>query len=147
MSADSIWQAIRTHYGFQSTGAHFIEVIDIKLQPEDLYHRLMAFDEDGFLLRGVPITHYGENFQEEEELSSSLENLVVLLWLRLNHKDLPRLMKQHYGTEFQSKTLASIKPEISQVLDSLTDEVLTFQDAKTMRSAAQSSRPFNNPAT
>ena len=49
-SIDSIWQAIRLHYGFQSTGAHFIDFAAIKREPderpEDLYQRLMAFTED-----------------------------------------------------------------------------------------------------
>lgn len=47
---DSIWQAIRLHYGFQSTGAHFLDFIDIHLDQnerlEDLYQRLMAFTKD-----------------------------------------------------------------------------------------------------
>ena len=64
---------------FQSTGAHFIDFIDIKLQPderpEDLYQRLMVFIEDNLLLRGRgSITHHGENLQEDDddELSPSL---------------------------------------------------------------------------
>ena len=40
-SMSSIWQAIRLHYGFQSTGAHLLNFNDIKLdpdeRPEDLY--------------------------------------------------------------------------------------------------------------
>ena len=132
-SIDSIWQAIRTHYGFQSTSAHFIDFIDIMFQPdecpEDLYQRLMAFVEGNLLLGGGgggSITYHSENLQEDEELSLSLENLVVLLWLHLIHKDLPHLVKQCYGTELRSRTLASIKPEIYHVLDSLMDEVLAF---------------------
>ena len=34
-SIDSTWQSIRMHYVFQSTGAHFIDFIDIKLQPDE----------------------------------------------------------------------------------------------------------------
>ena len=40
-SVNSIWQAIRAHYGFQSTGAHFLDLSSIKLEvderPEDLF--------------------------------------------------------------------------------------------------------------
>lgn len=46
-SLNDIWQKIRQHYGFQSTGAHFLDLADIKSlpneKPEDLYQRLMAF--------------------------------------------------------------------------------------------------------
>ena len=46
-SLESIWQRIRQYYGFQSTGAHFLDLASIKLdqneRPEALYERLMAF--------------------------------------------------------------------------------------------------------
>ena len=48
-----IWQAIQLHYGFQSTGAHFLDLADIKLEhdkkPEDLYQRINAFVDDNLL--------------------------------------------------------------------------------------------------
>ncbi|KAL5006931.1 hypothetical protein ScPMuIL_015737, partial [Solemya velum] len=51
-SLDNIWQVIRLHYGFQFTGAHFLDFIDIRLErPEDLYQRLVAFVEDNLLVR------------------------------------------------------------------------------------------------
>ncbi len=44
-----------------------------------------------------------------------------------------QLVKQRYGTELRSRTLASLKPEISQTLDSLLDEIHTSADAKVLR--------------
>lgn len=48
-STDNIWQAIRMHYGFNSTGAHFTNLNEIRLEPEecpkDLYQCLVAFVE------------------------------------------------------------------------------------------------------
>ena len=35
VSIDSIWQAIRLHYGFQTSGAHFLDFASIKLQPDE----------------------------------------------------------------------------------------------------------------
>ena len=62
-SIPNIWQAIRLHYGFQSTGAHFIDFADIKLEPEerpeDLFQRLMAFMEDNLQVRNGGISHMG----------------------------------------------------------------------------------------
>ena len=59
------------------------------------------------------------------------------------HSELPRLVKQRYGTELCSRTLASIKPEISQALDSLLEELHHSEEARVMRSAGrfQSQRP------
>ena len=76
----------------------------------------MAFVED-ILLKANSLSHHGDLITEDEELSPSLENFVVLTWLKLIHPDLPRLVKQRYGTELQrSRTLASIKPEVSPSL-------------------------------
>ena len=45
-------------------------------------------------------------------------------------------MKQRYRTELHSPTLASIKPEISQALQSLLDEIRATEDAKVTRTTA-----------
>ena len=115
-SIDSVWHTIRQHYGFQVTGAHFLDFADIRLEPNerpaDLYQRLMAFlKELGLQTNGI--SHHGEAMTEDEELTLTLENFIVLTWVRLVHPELPRLVKQRYGTELRSRTLASVKPEIS----------------------------------
>ena len=134
---NSIWQSIRAHYGFQFTGAHFLNISDIKLlpdeRPEELFQRLTAFIEDNLLVRNGGITHHGEKISEDEEVTPTLENIIVAMWLQLIHKDLPKLVKQRYGTELRSRTIASIKPEISQALDSLLEEIHS-NDARVMRS-------------
>lgn len=137
-SLEFIWQTIRQHFGFQVTGAQFIDFSEIHLaadeRPEDLYQRLTAFVEDS-LLRANGLTHNGQAVHEDEELTPTLENFLVLTWLRLIHPSLPRLVKQRYGTELRSRTLASIKPEISQALNSLLEEIRTSDDARILRAA------------
>ena len=85
-SMNSIWQAIRLHFGFQSTGTHFLDFNNITLapaeRPEDLYQCLMFFIEDNLLLANGNISHHGEVPGADEEMSPTLENLVVLTWLR-----------------------------------------------------------------
>ena len=146
-SIDNIWQSIRAHYGFQSTGAHFIDLMNIKLKvderPEDLYQRLMAFVEDSLLLTTSGLNHHGEAPTEDEELTPTLENLIVLFWLHLINSNLPGLVKQRYGTELRSRTLASIKPEISQAMDTLLETLQSNEEAKIMRAGAyQARQPF-----
>ena len=41
-------------------------------------------------------------------------------------------MKQRYGTALRSCTLAPIKPEITQALQSLLDDIRATEDAKVM---------------
>ena len=150
-SMAQIWQSIREHFGFQSTGAHFIDFSDIHLdpneRPEDLYQRLVAFVEDSMLTKEANITHHGECVTEDEEMTPTLENFIVLSWLRLIHSDLPRLVKQRYATELRSRTLASIKPEISQALDSLLNELHLSEEAKVMRSAVSEMRGYRRVAS
>ena len=70
------------------------------------------------------ITHLSEALDGDEDLTSTLENTIVVLWLQLIHPGLPLLVKQKYGSELRNKSLcASLKPEISQALASLLDEL------------------------
>ena len=65
----------------------------------------MAFVGDT-LLHANSLSHHGEVRTEDEELTPTLENLIVLTWLKLLHYDLPRLVKQRHRTELRSQTLA-----------------------------------------
>ena len=91
-SIQFIWSTIRQHFGFQITGAHFIDFADIHLEsderPEDLFQRLMAFIGD-VLLRGNSLSHHGDIVTADEELTPTLENFVVLTWLKLIHPEYP----------------------------------------------------------
>ena len=137
VSLNDVWQKIRLHYGFQSTGAHFLDLSNIHLspdeRPEDLYQRLMAFFEDNLLTVGGAISHQGETISTDEDLTPTLENTIVFLWLQLINPGLPQLVKQKYGSELRNKSLASLKPEISQALSSLLDELRSIEDSKAMR--------------
>ena len=62
-------------------------------RPKDLLQRLQSFTEDNLLRSDGSIRHQGEIPGEDEELSPTLENFIVLTWLRLLHRDLPSLVK------------------------------------------------------
>ena len=148
-SMPEIWQAIRLHFGFQTSGANFIDFTAIHLEPgerhEDLYQRLMAFVDDSLLRRDSGISHNGLVPADDEELTPTLENMIVLTWLNLIHAALPKLVKQRYGTELRSRTLASIRPEISQALDSLLQELNAAEHAQAFRTAvATPTNKFSN---
>ena len=136
-SISSVWQMIRAHYGFQQSGAHFLDFSEIHYEaderPEDLYQRILTFVDDNLLKARGSITHHGDQIEVDEQKSPSLENFIVLQWLTLIHKGLPKLVKQKYATELRTHTLASIKCEISQALSSLMEELQSIQDVKNMR--------------
>jgi len=59
-------------------------------RPEELFQSLMAFTEDNLLTASSGITDHSDIPDTDEELSPSLENFVVLNWLRLLHTSLPQ---------------------------------------------------------
>ena len=88
------------------------------------------------------ISHIGDLVNKDEELTQSLEKVNVLTWLKLLHPDLPTLFKQRYGIVLCPRTLASIKPEISQALSYLLEKIPSISDAKVLRSAASQLQPI-----
>ena len=66
-------------------------------------------------------------------MSPSLENTIVYLWLQLINPGFTLIVKQRYGAELRNRSLASLKPEISQALASLQDELRTIEDTRAMR--------------
>ena len=73
-SIQSVWNMIREHFGFQITGAHFLDFANLHLEaderPEDLFQRLMAFVEDT-LLHTNSLSHHGDLTTEDEELTAT----------------------------------------------------------------------------
>ena len=101
-SLNDIWAKIREHYGFQSNVSRFLDIHSIELNVgeryEDLYQRIVSFFDDNLLTAGS-ITQHGDEIYCDEEISPSLENLIVYMWLSKIHDGLPALIKQRYGSE------------------------------------------------
>ena len=137
-SIASVWNMIRLHFGFHQTGAQFLNFDDIKLKPDErpetLYQRLLSFVEDCLLTKNSVIKHHDDTIEVDEEVTPTLENMIVLRWLQLINPDLPKIVKEKYSTDLRTRTLASLKPEISMALDSLLSSVQFENDAKLMRS-------------
>ena len=104
----------------------------------------MAFFEDNLLSVHGSLTHHGDQATVDEDLSPTLENTVVVLWLQLIHPGLPLLVKQNTVLNYAIKTLASLKPEISQTLGSLLDELRSIEDTKAMRIGSTTPRRHPN---
>ena len=144
-SLKDVWKAIRLHLGFQSNGARVLDLAGMCLKPgerpEDLYQRLLAFIDDNLMKADGGIKHHNADIAQDEELTPSLENFVVVTWLGLVQKDLPKLVKQRYSTQLRTQSLASIKDEISGALDSLLEEIQSNQESSVLRSVV---RPRNS---
>ena len=144
-SLNDVWGKIREHYGFHSTGAKFLDFGNVRLKTgeraEDLYQRLVTFIDDNMLTTADKIKHHGTTVTTDEELTPTLENVIVFTWLERIHVGLPGLIKQKYGSELRNQTLSSLKSEISQSLDSLLDELKTVDESRVQRT---STYPYPN---
>ena len=152
-SLDYIFQKLREHYGFQSSGANFLDLANIKYDPseryEDLFQKLLSFFEDNLLKADSGVSHDGETITTDEDASPTLQNTIVFIWLQLIHQSLPLLVKQRYGPELRNKTLFSIKQEISQCIPTLLDEIRSSDDSRLMRTFTSNSnrKPFPDSNT
>ena len=137
VSLSDIWNKIREHYGFHCTGSRILDLSTIRLdtgeRPQRLYQRLLSFFEDNLQSAGSSVTHNGVAPTSDEEITPTVENITVVLWLERLHVGLPALVKQRYGSELRNKTLASIKSEISLALDSLLEELKGNDDSRVLR--------------
>ena len=137
ISLNDVWQKIREHYGFLSSGAQFLDLSLVKQDPddgpEDLYQKLFMFFEDN-LVKANGLRHNGDVLDTDEEITPSIENAITWFWLNLLHPGLPQLVKQRYGSELRNKTLASLKTEISQSISSLLDELASVEETRVFRS-------------
>jgi hypothetical protein len=138
---------IREHYGFHVTGQRFLDLTSMRLlpgeKPADLYQRLVCFFTDNLFTRASRLTHKGRDPVVDEKLSPTIQNTIVVLWLERVHVGLPGLVKQRYGTELRNKTLASLKSEIAQALDSMLEELNSANSDTRVLRLPQTSR-FSN---
>ena len=68
-------------------------------------------------------------------MTPTLLNTTVVLWLRAIHPSLPALVKQRYSTELRSKTVATLREDISESLNSLLAELSGESAANIARAA------------
>ena len=127
LSLNDIWTRLRIFYGFRKSGGLILDLTSFQLEEdeshESLWERLHAFAMDNLLQPSDGLLHLGENVDEIEEMSPTLSNSLVTLWLHAIHKSLPALVKQRYSTELRSKTLISVRVDISESLNSLLAEL------------------------
>ena len=122
-SLQEIFNRLRSHYGFRSTGGRILELAQFSLLPdesyESLWERLSAFVDDNLLKVAGEISHRGEMVISDEEPCPTLENVTVVLWLKAINPDLPMMIKQRFSTQLRNTTLFSLREEISEAIPSV----------------------------
>ena len=139
-SLEAVWQKLRLYYNMESTGSLLNEVWNIVREPDEtpqaLYSRLKQMYDDN-LLRANGLHHVDGPLAEDEELSPTLHNTIILHWLNILHPKLRDVVSQRFATELRNSTYAKIFPEISRCINEL---LLTIDSESVCRTFG--SRPF-----
>lgn len=149
LSLSDIWHRLRIFYGFRKSGALILDLstfhIDEGESYEALWERLHAFTMDNLLHPADGLRHLNDDKPKREEMTPTLLNTTVVLWLRAIHPSLPALVKQRYSTELRSKTVATLREDISESLDALLAELSGESAANIARAAVFNSYHKRSP--
>ena len=122
-----IWHRLRIHYGIRKSGALILDLASLCREEgesyESLWERLYAFVSDNLLQPSDGMKHMGYKQKEKEELTPTMLNVMVTLWLKIINPNLPATIKQKYTTQLRDQTLASLREDISESLDAIISEL------------------------
>lgn len=111
---------------------------------EDLFQRMYAFVEDNLIERNDNRTHLGRQATDDKRISQSFLSVLVLQWLFVINKELPRAVTMKYAMELRNKTIASLRSEILIALPSILRDFEDSNEAKVMRVAFQGGKRFSD---
>jgi hypothetical protein len=120
---------LEQHYHIQKSGAHFLSISEIKFNPSDSYENfymeLHGAVEDSLRKQGeLLLFRNSEPLEADEEMSPTLENMVVLLWLERIDPRLPKKVSATFAHQMVGNTsLRDLQPIISARLPSLLQEL------------------------
>ena len=133
-SLSDVWILVRQWAGLKSSGCKQLVYFNIKksftnvqdMPPTDFYFALRNAKEDCLLLSrdsGGKVSFNGLIPQEDEDLSPTLENDVVLDWLEaIGGSKLVEHIFRVFSKELESESLFDIRLRISESLPSLISE-------------------------
>ena len=125
-SLKEVWYKIRLAYDIQQTGSLINDCFNVKRNldetPQALFGRLRQMYDDNLLTAGG-LHHDRGPLTEDEEMSPTLLNSIILQWLQILHPQLRDLVTQRFITQLRDKTYAAIFPEISRSVNSFLDEL------------------------
>ena len=120
---------LEQHYHIQKAGAHFLSISDIRYKAgdsyENFYMELHGAFEDTLRKQGETLLYRNnEVLETNEEMSPTLENTIVLLWLERIDPRLPQKISATFAHQMVGNTsLRDLQPTISARIPSLLQEL------------------------
>ena len=139
-SLEWIFDYLKKHYGLETKGANFMNISEHVYKKgtpyQTFYKQYRASFIDNLRKQG-DIVQYRNNFTltEDEKLSPSFENAIILWTLEKIDARLPAKIKKNYGHQMTGNTtLKDIQPVIFEHIDILLEELDQFQTNKLLAS-------------
>lgn len=120
---------LEQYYHIQKSGAHFLSISEIRFNPSDsfenFYMELHGAVEDSLRRQGeILIYRNNEELDEDEEMSPTLENMIVMMWLERIDPRLPKKISSTFAHQMVGNTsLRDLQPIISARLPALIQEL------------------------
>ena len=144
-SIDEVWQKLRLFFNMETTGALLNEVWNVSREPDEspqaLYSRLKQLYDDN-LLKANGLHHVDGPIVEDEELSPTLHNTIILHWLNILHPRLRDVVTQRFTTELRNSTYAKIFPEISRCINELLSSIDSESVCRTFHPRSSNFREY-----
>lgn len=140
-SFEWIFRYLEEYYGIRWQGAHFLKIDDIKFNstdsPAQLFVEIHQAVADSLRKAGETVLFWnGTKLDKDEEMSPTLENLVVLWWLRTMDPRLVKAVADKFGHQMQgSVTLRDLQPDIAAAIPDL---LASLDEQETGRSSLRS---------
>ena len=132
-SLNWIWDRIRRYYQISLSEVNFLKINNIKRNPseryETLHQRIVAHVEDNLLTAESGIEHDGAVLTRNEEMTPTVDRLIINIWLNLIHPGLPALVSRVYAHDLQKRSLKDDQPQICEAMDELLAELNSQDDA------------------
>ena len=144
-SINEVWQKLRLFFNYETTGALLNEVWNVSREPDEspqaLYSRLKQLYDDN-LLKAYGLHHVDGPIVEDEELSPTLHNTIILHWLNILHPRLRDVVTQRFTTELRNSTYAKIFPEISRCINELLSSIDSESVCRTFQPRSSNFREY-----
>lgn len=143
LSTSFLWimNYLEQHYHIQKAGAHFLSINDIRFTVgdsyENFYMELHGAFEDTLRKEGETLLYKNnEVLDQDEEMSPTLENTIVMMWLERIDPRLPSKVSTTFAHQMVGNmSLRDLQPTISARIPSLLQEL---DDAAANRAALHS---------
>ena len=128
-SLTSIFDYLSKHYGLETKGANFLKIASISYKKGDLHQTFYKQYRASFidnLRKGGDLIKFKNDqaLSEDEQLSPSFENAIVLWSLKEIDGRLPDKVRKNYGHQMTGDTtLKDLQPVIFQNITSMLEEL------------------------